>query len=164
MNEAEIKNTDFIAASLKLDDWTFYSNDTPPDKYEVYRQNLEKTFSIHVEKKDITEVLPSGDKERLKKSDKLLRLIAEKKAQNPKVGVEHHFKIYFDWAYAGVNRMLLTCDGESLDCQMELGLLMAEADYLIHSEHLGSFERMKNDPLVLMFITDKCLNCEENRI
>ena len=150
MDKADMKNTDFITASLKLDDWTFYSNDTPPDEY--------------VEKKDITEVLPSGDKERLKKGDKLLRLIAEKKAQNPKVGVEHHFKIYFDWAYAGVNRMLLTCDGESLDCQMELGLLMAEADYLIHSEHLGSFERMKNDPLVLMFITDKCLNCEENRI
>lgn len=66
-------------------------------------------------------------------------------------------------AYAGANRMLLTCDGERIDCQLELGMLMAEADYLIASEHLDSFERNKEDPLVLKFLTDKCLTREENK-
>lgn len=134
---------------LILDGWTFYSNDTPPAEYEAYRKNME--------------TLQPGDKERLKNNDALLKLIAEKKVQNPNVGVEHHFKIYFDWAYAGANRMLLACDGERIDCQLELGMLMAEADYLIASEHLDSFERNKEDPLVLKFLTDKCLTCEENK-
>ena len=75
----------------------------------------------------------------------------------------NHFKIYFDWAYAGANRMLLACDGERIDSQLELGMLMAEADYLIASEHLDSFERNKENPLVLRFLTEKCLVCEENK-
>lgn len=88
----------------------------------------------------MVEVLPEGgDEKRLKSGDNLIRLIAEKK-------MNHHYKIYKDWAFGGTNREILTCDGKWICVELNnFGVLMAYADYLERNEKFGVFEKLEKD-------------------
>lgn len=154
----KMENSIFTVASLTLDGWTFYANDTPPAEYEAFLKNIER---IKAEGGDTTQAFLPADEERIKTDDALYKLIAETKVRNQQS--EHHFTIYFDWAYAGANRMVLTCDGEWICVDQSLGSLMAVADRLLATENSGSFDRIKKESLALMWLTDKCLFCKEQQ-
>ena len=140
------------SAVFEMDGWNLYSYENPPLGYDQYLKDVKKA---EADGKSMFDVMPQGgDEERLKRGDYLIRLIAEKK-------INHHYKIYKDWAFGGMNREILTCDDKRI-CVEEnnFAALMAYADFLERNEKLGAFEKLeKGDFLEVHIAGDHCLVC-----
>lgn len=141
------------SSTFEMDGWKLYSYENPPQGYDSYLKDIK---NADAEGKSVVEVLPEGgDEKRLKSGDNLIRLIAEKK-------MNHHYKIYKDWAFGGTNREILTCDGKWICVELNnFGVLMAYADYLERNEKFGVFEKLEKDICWLRVHVEgeHCLHC-----
>lgn len=71
----------------------------------------------------------------------------------------HSYKIYFDAAFGGMNRHILTIDEEWAQVELNFSSLMAFADY-VAERHDEDIQKLKGEDLLqISWANDACLTC-----
>ncbi len=97
--------------------------------------------------------LGGSDAERIAKCDPAIVLLGEKSYK------KHTYKIYFDGAFGGCNRHILTIDDVWAQVEMNFSSLMAFSDY-VAERHEEDIQKLKSgEKLEISWFNEECLNC-----
>ncbi len=97
--------------------------------------------------------ISGSDVKRIAAHDQAIVLAGQRDYKN------HSYKIYFDAAFGGINRHILTIDDEWAQVECNFSSLMAFADY-VAERHDADVEKLKGEDLLqVSWFKDACLKC-----
>lgn len=97
--------------------------------------------------------LGGSDAERIANHDPAIVLVGQRDYK------DHSYKIYFDGAFGGMNRHILTIDGVWVQVELNFSSLMAFADY-VAERHDEDVQKLKGgETLQVSWLNEACLNC-----
>ena len=92
-----------------------------------------------------------SDDERIANHDPAIVLVGQRDYKN------HLYKIYFDGAFGGMNRHILTIDDVWVQVELNFSSLMAFADY-VAERHEEDIQKLKNgEMLQISWFDDSCV-------
>ena len=96
--------------------------------------------------------LDGADIERIANHDPAIVLVGQRDYKN------HSYKIYFDGAFGGMNRHILTIDDVWVQVELNFSSLMAFADY-VAERHEEDIKKLKDgESLQISWFDESCLN------
>ncbi|MCQ2248950.1 MAG: hypothetical protein MJZ50_08045 [Treponema sp.] len=97
--------------------------------------------------------LGGSDAERIANHDPAIVLVGQRDYK------DHSYKIYFDGAFGGMNRHILTIDDVWVQVELNFSSLMAFADY-VAERHDEDVQKLKGgETLQVSWLNEACLNC-----
>lgn len=97
--------------------------------------------------------LGGSDVERIANHDPAIVLVGQRDYKN------HSYKIYFDGAFGGMNRHILTIDDVWVQVELNFSSLMAFADY-VAERHEEDIKKLKSgEMLQISCLNEACLKC-----
>lgn len=97
--------------------------------------------------------LSGSDVERIANHDPAIVLVGQRDYKN------HSYKIYFDGAFGGMNRHILTIDDVWVQVELNFSSLMAFADY-VAERHEEDIKKLKSgEMLQISCLNEACLKC-----
>lgn len=97
--------------------------------------------------------LGGSDVERIANHDPAIVLVGQRDYKN------HSYKIYFDGAFGGMNRHILTIDDVWVQVELNFSSLMAFADY-VAERHEEDIKKLKSgEKLEISWLNEACLKC-----
>ncbi|MBQ0052146.1 MAG: hypothetical protein KBT11_08820 [Treponema sp.] len=134
------ESNDDYAPAFCFEDWQLFSVDRAVLVKEYAVSNLDQ--------------LGGSDVERIAKCDPAIVLVGQRDYKN------HSYKIYFDGAFGGINRHILTIDGEWVQVECNFSSLMAFADF-VAERHDEDIQKLKGgETLQISWLNEACLNCK----
>lgn len=124
--------------SFCFEEWILY----PVDKVSLIEKYVVKNI----------DQVSGSDVERIADHDPSVVLVGQRDYKN------HSYKIYFDASFGGMNRHILTIDGDWAQVEMNFSSLMAFADY-VAERHDEDVQKLKDgETLQISWFDESCLN------
>ncbi len=126
-------------SKICFEDWMLF----PFDRASLVEKYAVKTL----------DQVAGSDVERIANHDPAIVLAGQKEYKN------HSYKIYFDGAFGGINRHILTIDDQWAQVESNFSSLMAFADYVAERHDKDVQKLQGEDVLQISWFNESCLNC-----
>lgn len=139
-DDYEVQNeSNVLVMPFCFEDWKLFSAD---------RASLIEKYAVRK-----LDQVGGSDVERIANHDPAIVLVGQKDYKN------HSYKIYFDGAFGGMNRHILTIDDVLVQVELNFSSLMAFADY-VAERHDEDAQKLKNgEKLKISWFNEACLKC-----